>query len=289
MFFAHGGLVDEREGLRPVLARRRFWEMNGIYPVYFVWETGIRETLSDIVRQAGGSSRAGRGALTDAAIEALARTGGKQTWGQMKKSAENGAKASGGQRLVAELAAGLWRSLGGEIEFHAAGHSAGAILHSHFLPLLVSQPANGAPAVSVSSLQLLAPAITVENFKTRLQPLVGSGKSIASLTTYTMSDEFEQDDESLNPYGKSLLYLVRAAFEDERNTPILGIAARSEAGPEDDPLLRPRRNREGGRHRLLEERSGVATRRPLRVHYSRRLRQRHRDDDQPGAPRPRCG
>ena len=223
MFFAHGGLVDEREGLRPVLARRRFWEMNGIYPVYFVWETGIRETLSDIVRQAGGSSRAGRGALTDAAIEALARTGGKQTWGQMKKSAENGAKASGGQRLVAELAAGLWRSLGGEIEFHAAGHSAGAILHSHFLPLLVSQPANGAPAVSVSSLQLLAPAITVESFKTRLQPLVGSGKSIASLTTYTMSDEFEQDDESLNPYGKSLLYLVRAAFEDERNTPILGL------------------------------------------------------------------
>lgn len=223
MFFAHGGLVDEREGLRPVLARRRFWEMNGIYPVYFVWETGIRETLSDILRQATGSSRAGRGALTDAAIETLARTGGKQTWGQMKKSAENGAKAGGGQRVVAEAAAQMWTTLGGDIEFHAAGHSAGAIFHSHFLPLLVGQPVNGTPAVSVSSLQLLAPAITIDNFKTRLQPLVGSGRSIASLTTYTMSDEFEQDDESLKPYGKSLLYLVRAAFEDERNTPILGL------------------------------------------------------------------
>ena len=45
MFFAHGGLVEEREGLLPVLARRRFWELNGVYPVYFVWETGLRETL----------------------------------------------------------------------------------------------------------------------------------------------------------------------------------------------------------------------------------------------------
>ena len=33
LFFAHGGLVEEREGLLPVLARRRFWEMNGVYPV----------------------------------------------------------------------------------------------------------------------------------------------------------------------------------------------------------------------------------------------------------------
>jgi Clostripain family len=223
VFYAHGGLVDEREGLLPVLARRRFWEMNGIYPVYFVWETGLRETLSDIRRQALGSGRAARGALSDAAIEALARTGGKQTWGQMKKSAANGSTADGGARMVAGLAGQLWKDLGGDVEFHAAGHSAGAIMHSHFLPVLLSQRPAGVPAISMSSLHLLAPAITIGAFKTRLQALVGQGKGITTLATYTMSDQFEQDDDSLNPYGKSLLYLVRAAFEDERETPILGL------------------------------------------------------------------
>ena len=58
MFYAHGGLVEEREGLLPVLARRRFWELNGVYPVYFVWETGLRETLRDIIGAATRSARA---------------------------------------------------------------------------------------------------------------------------------------------------------------------------------------------------------------------------------------
>ena len=61
MFYAHGGLVEEREGLLPVLARRRFWELNGVYPVYFVWETGLLETLTDIARRAI-PRRAARGA-----------------------------------------------------------------------------------------------------------------------------------------------------------------------------------------------------------------------------------
>ena len=223
VFYAHGGLTDEREGLLPVLARRRFWEMNGIYPLFFVWETGLRETLNDIRRQALGSSRAARGALSDAAIEALARTGGKQIWGQMKKSAAGGSAPGGGARRVAELAGQMWKDLGGELEFHAVGHSAGAIMHSHFLPALLSQRPVGVSAVSVSSLHLLAPAITVGDFKTRLQPHVGQGKGITRLTTYTMTDALEQDDDSTSPYGKSLLYLVRAAFEEERETPILGL------------------------------------------------------------------
>ena len=37
LFYAHGGLVEEREGLLPVLARQKFWELNQVYPVYFVW------------------------------------------------------------------------------------------------------------------------------------------------------------------------------------------------------------------------------------------------------------
>ncbi len=222
LFFAHGGLIEEREGLLPVLARRRCWAMNGVYPVYFVWETGLNETIRDIL---GGvvPTRDARGALTDAAIETLARNGGKQVWGQMKNSARKAADPDGGGRLVAELAGKLWKATNGQIEFHALGHSAGAILHAFFLPLLVAQKLAGVPPVDVRTLHFLAPAITTELFKDGLKKLIGPGQPITRHTTYTMTDELEQDDSSLKPYGKSLLYLVSNAFEDAVPTPILGL------------------------------------------------------------------
>ena len=222
MFYAHGGLVSEHDGLRPVLARRRFWELNGVYPVYFVWETGLRETLSDIIR-AAVPARAERGALTDVAIEQAARPGGKVVWSRMKSSAERAAAADGGAALVAKLAGQLWKDFEGALEFHALGHSAGAIFHAFFLPVLVAQRPAGVPSVDVRTLHLLAPAITTELFKTRLRPLVGAGQPITRLTTYTMTDQFEQDDDTVAPYGKSLLYLVSHAFEDKESTPLVGL------------------------------------------------------------------
>jgi hypothetical protein len=221
MFFAHGGLTEELKGLLPVLARRRFWDLNGVYPVYFVWETGLRETLTDIVGGAFRTTRAARGPVTDLAIERLARNGGKQVWGQMKKGAESAAATGGGASLVAELAGNLWKTLGGKVDFHALGHSAGVIFHAHFLPLLVAQNP-GATPVSVRTLHLLAPAITVDLFKTKLRKLIGQGQPITSATMYTMTDELEQADEAA-AYGKSLLYLVSRSFEDEVPTAILGM------------------------------------------------------------------
>ena len=234
LFYAHGGLVEEDEGLLAVLGRRRFWEMNGIYPVYFVWETGLRETVQDIVG-AALPKRGERGAPTDMAIEKLARNGGKQVWSQMKKSAQKAADPDGGSRMVAELAGKLWKATRGTIEFHALGHSAGAIFHAFFLPLLVAQKPAGVPAVDVRSLHFLAPASTTELFKKRLKPLIGSGQSITSLTMYTMTDELEQDDSSIRAYGKSLLYLVTNAFEDAVPTPLLGLQMNLK---KDLPLIR---------------------------------------------------
>jgi hypothetical protein len=234
LFYAHGGLVEEDEGLLAVLGRRRFWEMNGVYPVYFVWETGLKETVQDIVG-AALPKRGVRGAPTDMAIEKLARNGGKQVWSQMKKSAQKAADPDGGSRLVAELAAKLWKATRGTIEFHALGHSAGSIFHAFFLPLLVAQKPAGVPQVDVRTLHFLAPASTTDLFKKRLKPLIGSGQPITSLTMYTMTDELEQDDSSIRAYGKSLLYLVTNAFEDAVPTPILGLQMNLK---KDLPLIR---------------------------------------------------
>jgi hypothetical protein len=222
LFYAHGGLTSEGEGLLPVLFRRRFWEMNGIYPVHFVWETGLLETVKDLV-QSAVPARAERGALIDAGIERAARAGGRVVWGRMKSSAEKAAAAEGGSASVARLAGELWGATNGEIEFHAVGHSAGAIFHAFFLPLLVAQRPAGVPPVQVRTLHFLAPAITNDLFKSQLLPLIGPNRPIQRLTEYTMTDEREQADASMKPYGKSLLYLVSNAFEDAQPTPILGL------------------------------------------------------------------
>ena len=251
LFFAHGGLVEEGEGLLAVLARRRCFEMNGVYPVYFVWETGLNETIRDIVGAA--IPRGTRAAVTDVAIERVARNGGKQVWGQMKKSAQKAADTDGGARLVAELAGKLWKKTGGAIEFHALGHSAGAIFHAFFLPLLVAQKPAGVPPVDVRTLQLLAPASSADLFKKRLKTLIGQGQPITSLTLYTMTDELEQGRQ-LDPGVRQVAPLpgdqrVRRRRADAASGP----AEEPEAGPAADPLLRPRRHREGRRHRLLPD------------------------------------
>jgi hypothetical protein len=234
VFYAHGGLTSETEGLLPVLARDRFWRLNGLYPVYFVWETGLRETIRDLLgvpsRQAAPAS------IRDAALEEAARPFGRRIWGEMKENAAAAVRANAGGTLVARLSRDLWAAHPDAVEFHAIGHSAGAIFHAHFLPTLIDQrtPA-GFPKLSVQSLQLLAPAATTKLFKDRLKPLVGQGKPITSLTIYTMNDRLEQADSTVRPYGKSLLYLVSRSFEDEKPTPILGL---EESLKRDAPLIR---------------------------------------------------
>ena len=226
LFYAHGGLTDEAGGLRMPLARNAFWIGNGVYPIYFVWETGFRETLADLLGGIVGRRPGLEGVsdIADAAIERGARLGGRPIWGSMKDSAAKAVRSTGGAALVARLTADLWKAESGHLELHAIGHSAGAIFHAYFLPLLTSQKVSaGTPPISVQSLHFLAPASTNALFKKHLMPIIGRNKPVSALTMYTMRDEVERKDPSVPAYGKSLLYLVRAAFEDKANTELVGL------------------------------------------------------------------
>ena len=57
VFFAHGGLNDELESLRNARNRIPFYLENQCYPLFFIWETGPKETLHDIVGQIFGFGR----------------------------------------------------------------------------------------------------------------------------------------------------------------------------------------------------------------------------------------
>lgn len=220
VFWAHGGLINEQDGLEIAFKHISWWKSNGVYPIYFVWETGLFDALGSLLSSAARTSRAvaGRGFtdFTDGIVEKTCRLlRGDLVWGAMKTNAARCSAPGGGAAYVAEQ---LKKFCGAHpnVELHAAGHSAGSIFHSHFLPA-----AKKAGVPSFTTLQLLAPAIRVDAFKQRLVPLIGSG--VQSLTMYTMTDDYERRDSCLGIYRKSLLYLIHHALEDDDGVPILGL------------------------------------------------------------------
>ena len=223
LFWAHGGLVAENDGLWVAHQQIEWWKKNSIYPIHFVWETGFCDAISQIL--SGARSMAAERGLprdfwdytTDPAVEAFARTlGGTKIWSAMKESGRRASDDNGGATYTAKRLAAFCQKHPGAIELHAVGHSAGSIFHSWFLPRAFAE---GVPPFT--SLHFLAPAIRVDEFKERL--LGHIGKEVKSLTMFTMKKDWERDDSIVHVYRKSLLYLVYYALEDERKTHILGL------------------------------------------------------------------
>jgi hypothetical protein len=228
VFYAHGGLVKESTALKSALATRRWWLDNGVYPIYFVWETGLFETLGSMLHR-GRDQLAPVGErgvisdrITDPLLEELVRAlGAQRIWGAMKASAYFASAEKGGARYVAKKLATFVKGAGKSAELHAVGHSAGSIFHAHFLPVCRDVAKTGFPGFK--TLQLLAPAINCEDFKQHLMPLGGQAGGVASMTMFTMRKDLERADNCAAVYRKSLLYLVSEACEDQRKTPILGL------------------------------------------------------------------
>jgi hypothetical protein len=216
VLFAHGGLVSEASGLRAAHQQVPWWKANGVYPVYFVWETGLVPALGDALAGWLSGSR-GLGDVKDRIVELAARFGqGERIWEDMKLDAEAAAAPDGGAILFADRLGSYVRDHPGSVSVHAVGHSAGAIFHSHFLPAALASGVD-----HVDSLSLLAPAVRNDLFKEKLLPEVG--RNIGRLNLFTMTKGSEQADNCARIYGKSLLYLVRASFEPEEYAPILGL------------------------------------------------------------------
>jgi hypothetical protein len=216
VFYAHGGLVNEEAGLQIAANQIPWWRANGVYPIQFVWETGFGETLAQML----SSSRGARDIwdfTTDPAVETLARTlGGGKIWAGMKQSARQAVEPGGGAGYVAIRLAEFAGEAGDDVEFHAVGHSAGSIFHSHFIPAAL-----GRGVREFKSLHFLAPAITAADFEATLFGLIGN--KIGNLSIFTMAKDWELDDNVAAIYRKSLLYLIYYALEPIRETPILGL------------------------------------------------------------------
>ncbi|MFE5407373.1 caspase family protein [Microbacterium sp. NPDC056569] len=243
LIWAHGGLTDKAAGLKTAHHQVDWWKKNGVYPIHLVWESGLMTTLADVLSGKATGSR-GFTDITDLAVEAAARVlGGRKFWDDMKLDSaaaclpalKDGTRG-GADVLAAELRDYMAANQDA-IEIHVAGHSAGSIYHSHFVPRLFEGPN---PVDHVATVTFLAPAVRLDTFEAQLLPLAETGK-IHDVSIFTMDEKHEKRDNTAGVYRKSLLYLVSRAFEAERDAKILGLdehlrsAGRTMAYLGDDP------------------------------------------------------
>ena len=232
VLYAHGGLVKESLGLATAQAQVGWWLANGVYPIHFVWETGLFETIKSLLERSRSPLR-GRGLgdlitdhLTDPLLERTARVlRADKIWDGMKAGAQLASGTEGGAlvflQALAEFAAG-----GAKVELHAVGHSAGAIFQAYLLPA-----AKALDLPAFRTLQLMAPAVRADTFRTLTEPLLGPDHGVDALTVYTMRRDFERDDNCAGIYRKSLLYFVSGACEAEIDAPLLGLEDALRADP----------------------------------------------------------
>ncbi|GAB2718054.1 hypothetical protein ACX801_05730 [Arthrobacter bambusae] len=228
MFWTHGGNVLRSIAEREVLLHAPTWRKNGIYPIYFLWDTGALATMCDAIKEWFTSSPAIptpkmmpllRNPWGNWLIGALARlVDVPDIWTEMKEAASKsndavlGVNAQGGGYVFAKRLKAHWPNLEDDVELHAVGHSAGAIFHADFIPFLFQNH------MRLESLQLLAPAIRIDEYTRFLQKMKGNSWSIGSTRMFTMNKTAEENDTILGLDGKglyrgSLLYFIRNVLE----------------------------------------------------------------------------
>jgi hypothetical protein len=230
MLYLHGGLNSETDAAKRAVAFRDTCLANEIYPLHIMWETGPLETIGNIIEdlfteadeRAGGGLLEGMRDAKDFALELTASSIGGPMWSEMK---ENAWRASdhrdkkGAIQLMKKYAlASLGRVPEAERrqwELHIVAHSAGSILFAHAVEALCSL------GIPIKTVQLFAPAIRIDEFEKYTLPAITAGRC-PKATLYLLSKQQELDD-TVGPYGKSLLWLVSNAFEDKRGTPLLGM------------------------------------------------------------------
>lgn len=149
----------------------------------------------------------------DEATEALVRAFGQPVWGAMKFSAARACDTYGGMTV---LAGELHRAFGATpLPVHLVGHSAGSVLHLNWVGTLRGLGRDP------HSFQTLAPAATSAQYRDDLGPRSEARKTRCRI--YTMDDVAERADDCGPSYGKSLLYLVSCAFEEDGPVPLSGL------------------------------------------------------------------
>jgi len=224
VLYAHGGLVDEQAAANTAALWIDLLKGQQIFPIFFMWESGILETIEDEISNAlrgraemptGGPLQAADSWWSDR-VEGAARVIGKAHWDQMKKNAELLTEnPNGGGNLLFQR----FNGSSAEVRLHLVGHSAGAVVHAYLADWLVRK------GWTIESLSLMAPACRTDVFDQYLRPHLQSGK-ITRMAQFHLSDPVEDNENGMRValgYKRSLLYMISNGLEEARNVSILGM------------------------------------------------------------------
>ena len=194
-----------------------------------MYDTGLAETLTDVIKRALGFVGERAGGFVDwwdNLIEDAVRKPVTPLWEEMKRDARlpftkltDGHDGDGIDTINA-FAAALADT---DKSIHLAGHSTGGVLLGH---LLCALDALGKPDI-IRTCSLMAPACTIDFYDDRYRPRFGGGAGtvvkLPKMTVYNLIDELEKEDNVAYAYRKSLLYLVSRALERQPERPLLGM------------------------------------------------------------------
>ncbi len=231
LIYAHGGLNNLTEAAARMAAMTPGFKRNGVYPIFFLWRTGLLETIGDVLR--GPADRAllragGAQDFLDRLIEEAAQLIGRPIWTDMKDDTDRSFSRPprGGRQAMKVLTDALTQRAKHPVTCHYVGHSAGTI----FLGRLFDQLDPAARALT-GTVSLMAPACTVDLFNQSLDPIAAAlPNSAEHCTRFILSDKAEREDR-VAAYHNSLLYLISNGLEGRRETPIAGMQKFASASP----------------------------------------------------------
>jgi hypothetical protein len=223
LFYAHGGLNSLDDAAARMAAMTPGFKRNGVYPIFFLWRTGLFETVGDVLGGAAQRALLRTGGAEDfmnRLIEEAAQRIGRPIWSDMKLDAERAfvtGPAAGrvALQLVGEALAARVRH---PASIHFVGHSAGAILLGRLFEQL--DPAIRALTGTVS---LMASACSTSFFDEKLEPIAAAlANSPSRCAHFVLPDSAERRDR-VAIYRRSLLYLISNGLEGRREVPIAGM------------------------------------------------------------------
>jgi pimeloyl-ACP methyl ester carboxylesterase len=225
VLYAHGGLVSEDAGAE---THRRWWLDNSIYPINFVWHSGLLESFHSKSERQRLHDQTNRGALTipSKLVEAAEKKIMRPLWDEMKTNAAMASRPlsqqeqpdwskigsiqkdlPGASLLVSRLR--LYVEKYPDTQIHVMGHSAGSIFSIGLLERLQEYK------IPVESVTYLAPAMRVDEFDRFLLPKLRS-HFVKQITVYNLPEIYENSEVSAIKgigYQGSILKLVSQAIE----------------------------------------------------------------------------